>query len=801
MSRSKFPLSRRGRAAVALAALVASALALTSGSPAAERDGAGKTETLADIFTRKLAYTRNHPFFKELHTPHLKPFPPRPWRTAAGEFLIDESWAVRTEGRLEDPGPFAVEELVSFFQDAAGIALRTGAGGHAVVLRVSGTAADRRDAESFTLKTAREEIAIEAKSWRGVLYGVYHLEQLLLDRGAPALTPGEVARRPLYDVRMFGEVYGTFTISGLRIERPVSRDTFSALSRFGANATFTFVGLGDYLDGRVFPELANPDREKNLAELARLAATARSAGLALYLDAYNPKLPSGHPVFAAHPNARGARQHGGDIRCLCPSDPETLAFIADAWADVFRRVPALGGMVAIIGGEGFYHCYMRTGPEGPDCPRCRARSPEDVVAGLTNAVFRAIRKARPDAELLAWPYSAFVWSGDPHQLGLIAKLDPGIQIVPEIDKDHLYPKDGYVKNIWDYSIDFIGPSDRYLAMTEAARRRGLAVCCKTETAVSLEFNGVPYIPCLDRWGKRLDAIAATKPDSIYYAYDVTGFTRSRPEELAGRLSWTPSGSAAEEIRKMAVRDFGPAAADRAVTAWRFFSEAVGHMSHLTHGYYTGPSFIGPGQPLPLEERNLPTELFGKLFYLAENDASGGTSSASLSRPVYAPDIKVSPAEAADADRATALWERGVEELRLAEREVPAWRAKEYARERDLAEYFLTMLRAIGHGNRFFGLRREYSGLAKDQAATDTARARAIGLLDAMREIVAADLENARASLPFIRRLPGLDFAVRLDLDYRPLDEIVAAKIRFTEAEVLGVQFPAARARLTSRSRP
>jgi hypothetical protein len=506
-------------------------------------------------------------------------------------------------------------------------------------------------------------------------------------------------------------------------------------------------------------------------------------------------------LFAAHPHARGARQHGGDIRSLCPSDPETLAFIADAWADVFRRVPALGGMVAIIGGEGFYHCYMRAGPEGPDCPRCRARSPEDVVAGLTNAVFRAIRKVRSDAELLAWPYSAFVWSRDPHQLGLIAKLDPGIQIVPEIDKDHLYAKDGYVKNIWDYSIDFIGPSDRYLAMTEAARRRGLAVCCKTETAVSLEFNGVPYIPCLDRWGKRLDAIAATKPDSIYYAYDVTGFTRSRPEELAGRMSWAPSGSAAEEIRKMAVRDFGPAAADRVVAAWGLFSEAVGHMSHLAHGYYTGPSFIGPGQPLPLEERNLPPELFGRLFYLAENDASGGTSSASLSRPVYTPEIKVSPAEAADADRATALWEKGVEALRLAEREVPAWRATEYARERDLAEYFLTMLRAIGHGNRFFGLRKEYSELAKNPAATEEVRARALELLDAMRAIVEADLGNARTSLPFIRRQPGLDFAVRLDLDYRPLAEIVEAKIRFTETEILGAQIPAARVRFTSRSRP
>lgn len=779
------------------ATLLAAALAF----PLSGRAGEARPETLGEIFARKLAYTKGHPFFEELHTPHLKAFPPRPWRTAAGEFPIDASWTAVAEGRLEDPGPFALEELRTFFRDAAGFALRPGPGGRSIVLRVAGTGAGPRDADSYVLKASRDRIVIEGGSWRGVLYGVYYLEERLLDRGAPVMEPVEISRRPRYDLRMFGEVYGTFTISGLRIERPVSRNTFSALSRFGANATFTFVNLGDYLDGRVFPELANPEREKNLAELSRLARTARSAGVALYLDAYNPKLPSGHPVFAAHPHARGARQHGGDVRSLCPSDPETLDLIAEGWADVFRRVPELGGMVAIVGGEGFYHCYMRAGAEGPDCPRCRARPAEDVVAGLTNAVFRAIRRVKPEADLLAWPYSAFIWSRDPYQLDLIAKLDPGVAIVPEIDKDHLYPKDGYIKNIWDYSIDFIGPSDRFLAMSEAAGRRGLPVCCKTETAVSLEFNGVPYIPCLDRWGKRLDAVAAAKPDSIYYAYDVTGFTRSRPEELAGRMSWAPSGTAAEEIRKMAVRDFGPAAADRVVAAWGFFSEAVGHMSHLTHGYYTGPSFIGPGQPLPLEESDLPPELSGRLFYLAENDASGSPSSASLLRPVYAPDIKVSPAESADHDRGTALWEKGVETLRLAERDVPAWRAAEFARERDLAEYFLTMLKAIGFGNRFFGLRREYAALASNPAATGADGTRALEILEAMREIVAADLENARSALPHIRRVPGLDFAVRLDLDYRPLDKIVAAKIRFTETEILGAQFAAARARFTSRSAP
>ncbi len=750
-------------------------------------------ETLDAILARKIERTKASVLYREIHTPHLKTFAPRPWAPDAGEFAIDATWSLRSEGPLDEPGPFAREELRTFFRDAGGIELNGTSAGREIVLRVAGAPEGPGGADAYRIAAAPKRVEIVAPTWRGVLFGVYHLEDRLLERGAPLLRPFDVSRRPDYDVRMFGEPMGTFTISGLRIDRPISKETFSAAGRFGANATFTFVRLGDYIGPGRFPELANPRRAENVAALRRQADLARSAGVGLYLDAYNLKLPSNHPAFAARPESRGARQFGGDIRCLCPSDPWTREFIAESWADVFREVPSIAGMVAIIGGEGFYHCYMRSDKGGPDCPRCAKRKPEEVVADLTNAVFRAIRRVRPDAELMAWPYSAFVWSADPFQLDLIARLDPGIRIVPEIDKDFLYRKDGYAKNIWDYSIDFIGPSDRCLAMTKAARERGLKVHNKTETAVSLEFNGVPSIPCLPRWAARMDAVASTRPDSIYYSYDVTGFTRSRSEELAGRLSWSPRRTADEEVRALAARDFGAAAAPGVVEAWRLFGDAIGHCPHLTHGYYMGPSFIGPGQPLMLEELRdeMPAALFGRLFYLAEGDVSEGTSEASMVRPVFASEIKTSEAERADMRRAVASWEQGLRSLRAAEALVPGYRMGEYRRERDLAEYFLTMLKAIADGNEFFALRAEWKDLRAGAASPERA-ARERDLLGRMETVVRRDLENARASLPFIRRQPGLDFSVRLDLDYRPLAEIVEAKIAYTEDVVLKRQFSAAR---------
>lgn len=81
-------------------------------------------ETLGRIFARKLAYTTASPFFRELHTPHLGKFLPRPWKPRPGEILIDERWALRTKGPEEEPRQFVVEELRSFLVDMGKIQLK-----------------------------------------------------------------------------------------------------------------------------------------------------------------------------------------------------------------------------------------------------------------------------------------------------------------------------------------------------------------------------------------------------------------------------------------------------------------------------------------------------------------------------------------------------------------------------------------------------------------------------------------------------------------------------------------------------
>ena len=93
---------------------------------------AQKPEMLADIFARKLAYTQSHPFSRELHTPQLQQFHAKPWHLEKEETLIDASWSLRTEGALNPPGPFVLDELRTFFVDSGGIRLRKGVGSRMV---------------------------------------------------------------------------------------------------------------------------------------------------------------------------------------------------------------------------------------------------------------------------------------------------------------------------------------------------------------------------------------------------------------------------------------------------------------------------------------------------------------------------------------------------------------------------------------------------------------------------------------------------------------------------------------------
>ena len=396
-----------GLAAVLLAMTPAAAPPTTSAPP-------GGPETLDAIFARKIARTVASPFYKWLHTPHNQRFLPQPWKPTAGEFLIDGGWSLRTAGNLEDAGSIRPGRAPVIFPGRRRLRPRRSAVGPGDPSKNGGPGPrPNRSGQLFPESRRRPDRDQQSQLARRPLRGLLSRTASPRTRDAGPEAPGRDAppglRRP--DVRRrVRDVHG---------QRPAHRPPRQPRHLLGAQPVRSQRDVHFRQPHRLprrlasIPSSGTRTARRTWPSWRAWPGSAAPSGSTSISTPTTPSCPSDHPVFQAHPNARGASQHGHDIRSLCASDPETLKFIADSWADVFRRVPELGGMVTIIGGEGFYHCYMRAGKDGPDCPRCREREPEDVVAGLTNAVFRAVRKVKPEAELLAWPYSAFIWSKDP----------------------------------------------------------------------------------------------------------------------------------------------------------------------------------------------------------------------------------------------------------------------------------------------------------------------------------------------------------------------------------------------------
>jgi hypothetical protein len=130
----------------------------------------------------------------------------------------------------------------------------------------------------------------------------------------------------------------------------------------------------------------------------------------------------------------------------------------------------------------------------------------------------------------------------------------------------------------------------------------------------------------DKW----QTVRGLEPDGVHQSWLFFGMFGSRAEELAywAAYSNTPRD---EFLMNMAIRDFGPDAANAAFEGWQAMSEAVGHIPCVTlRKYYIGPSFLGPCHPLvPSIGDPVPEVFSAVLFYLQEGEETFSRRSAEV----------------------------------------------------------------------------------------------------------------------------------------------------------------------------
>jgi hypothetical protein len=633
-----------------------------------------------------------------------------------------------------------------------------------------------------------EGIAISASDEAGMWAGVAWLEWEMRTRRGPILPKGEVVRQAAWAVQISqGPWGGNYSVPDFAPEY-LSDDAFRLYAHYGVNSMMIYGDMLCYVQSEVFPELNCAEYERNVAMLVDAAERALRYGVRFTYVVVGPKLRSTHPLFQRYPSARGSgvRSPVGahTIHCLCSSDEACLAFYGETFEKLFRAVPELRGLNLIIGGESYYHCRMWP-RAAVRCERCYAQETEDVVARLVGVTADAVHRASPEAFVNAWPYNTNAWER-PDCLELIARLPEGVGLYNQIDRKQLYQKDGYAKLVWDYSVDYIGPSDELQARAARVKARGMPLFLKTETGIGLEVFQYPYVPAMQRLADKWQVVRDLEPQGVQQSWLFFGMFGSRAEELGLWAAYRPDVERDAFLRAMAVRDFGPEAADAALAAWAAMSEAVGHIPCITLcAYYVGPSFLGPCHPLvPELGATIPDVFYGTLFYLQEGEESFSrvrhevrTSLVMDALPSSAREVRVYWDGQGDgwdivsgeyrraAGGAREAWQMLLEARSLAR---TPFDVRYLAEETLLSELIYRTFLSCANTVDYLQARRQYEETAD------------VRYLETMRRIAAEEKANALAAVPIYERAPWLDLAERSDGVFSPCVDMIEEKVRWID---------------------
>ena len=734
-------------------------------------------DTLAEIGARvgqeaSEAYA-NSPF-STLSKDYFARFSRDPETQPSGdEMVLDTAWTIAVPQSESPVGLVMAGYLQDFLARRMGVAMEIASDASlkpALVLLDSG--GGNETAESFTISVAPGRIEVRGTDPGGLRDGVVRLVDDIGFREAPFLKPGERTFTPRLKVRE-----GAIPNMG----------SYRDLVFMGYNAvTVGGDSLFSYSRSDVIPELKVRQVEGSLAHIPKAAAEARRHALKTYVWLNTrQKFPKDDPVFAAHPDIRGALTWQADGEyVLCTEHPLVQQWFRESVRGIFEADPKLDGLIVIVGGEGFYHCFMRpynVEKGHTNCERCEALGPETVVADLCNLMAEEARAVNPDAEVLVWPYSAaHVWSVDPDQLPLLEKLKPGVALFTEIEKDEFVEKpDGVRKHLWDYSIDLIGPGERAKRQIEACKKAGISVYLKSEPELGFEAPRLPHIPCMDRWVDRAEALASCGVNGAWV------FPAFRPNygtsaaEVNKYVWWEPVEDKETLLQKFARRLFGVEAGPHMRNAWRFVSEAIPWSPELPP-YYTGPYYLGPAHPMIANpEAKVPDVFYGYYLFMAEITDEEGTK--------VRPTFMTSPR--GDVPVFLKFYREMERLLKNAVDEVDSpWRMDEVdARHRLMFDAEASSIRWFYHTARaqanFYESCMLRDALLAEHGATPPPHEELQTKYDRWKAVLENELANAQAALPVAEADVRLDWYYGGDHTFPHAVDMLKAKIAMTQQEL------------------
>ncbi len=750
------------------------------------------------------------PFAKELLSPTYAESFRRAGATAGpNDVALDAGWALAAEG--DDPVVrTAADHLAAFVTQSVGGAL--GSAGKPVRLRVDPAAGE--SPEAHVLRVGPDAVEVAGAGPAGVLQGVFRLEALMKERGGPFLPVGEERRAPLFRHRIHRSFLSPFYVEEMTgydgppldarwlspgmaypgyAEEDAGPDMFyhdnllMRLAQHGFNGVWVRGALSLFAKTKPFPEFGR-DSERILTNLRGLCERAARWGISVFLYMQEPMgMRAEDPFWQAHPNVLGSPSPYKPMMHLCTSTPEVKEYLREGTRAVFEKVPNLAGVMLITASEFPSHCYSHLRrPADPDelakevaagklCPRCAPRTPQQVIGEIVTLILEGARAAQPKAEVISWNWSWAHYEPDP-QSGVMECLPPDAIVMGDYERGEPAEACGFPYTNDEYSIKVVGPSQRFRGVAAYQKERGRPVYAKIQIGTTHENPNIPYLPVPQKIARKYQTLAETGVSGMMTCWNF-GNMPSLGTEVAGEFSFGPQPCCPNSgLRRIALRHFGPAAAEDVVKAWEILTQAHEDFPSSIPVMYNGPISRAQVMPLPFDkiDHKFPNS------WLLDKEVEGDLLT--WATP-FGPEkvLECYRSEVAKSAGALALFDQALAKTEGDDR-------RRLAREAGVARFHIAQTVSSANLVDFILTRNAFL------EATDAGEKSA--LLDKMEAICLDETGNLRASIPLLEADGRLGWHGEA-YGYMIAPDLVRTKLAGIE-EILGRRIPAERAKLGGR---
>jgi len=418
-----------------------------------------------------------------------------------------------------------------------------------------------------------------------------------------------------FDIRIWrSPASGYYADEPLQADDVYSDGELAAIAAEGFNGVWLRVILRDVVPTDLFAPYVEGN-ERRLAALQRLGERAAAHGLGVWLYFNEPMcLSATSPFWSDHADCKGMPGSSGmdgwpRTYAACTSAPPIRQFLRDACRELFRQV-RLAGLFLITAAEHHTHCYSHVSTRGPGteyepreaqkCPRCRDRSPAEVIARLAGDISRGVHAGDADATVLVWSWRWSMFYDDPHA-EIIDRLPKDTVLLSNFEEGQPIRRGGRDLVCEEYSLGVVGPAPLFEAQAQRARQRGLRVAAKLQIGTTHELATAPNLPAIGHLYRKLQAMR--ERDLIGYL-GTWNFGCSRTVNSRAVRKLGASGALPDEdtfLRELCGEVFGPGAdADKVAEAWQGFGRALQQHPMSLPFLYRSPLNYALAYPWPAE---------------------------------------------------------------------------------------------------------------------------------------------------------------------------------------------------------